>query len=116
MKRLRKKIIHVNQHIIKANAKNGENNPPLTIKEAGKTTNAHQVDILGPCSVINRPHDPLSCGARVWIETYAEVIRDPGTVSPEPTGQVCEADDEGLLDLLPEEVETPAKWESWKEL
>ena len=30
--------IHVNQHVIKANAKNGENNPIFTIKQGGKNT------------------------------------------------------------------------------
>ena len=32
-----KTIIHVNQHVIKANAKNGENNPTL-IEETSKCT------------------------------------------------------------------------------
>jgi hypothetical protein len=32
------------------------------------------VDIIGDCKVIYRPHKPLSCGARLWIETKGEVI------------------------------------------
>lgn len=65
-------IIHVNQHIIKANTKNNENNPPLTIKTYKEGRNGHEVDILDKdgnpvASVVHRPHDPLSCGARVWI-------------------------------------------------
>lgn len=67
------KRIHVNQHIIKSNHKNGENKPALTIKMGGKTHNAHEVEILGPSSVIYRPNKPLSCGARCWIETHSEV-------------------------------------------
>lgn len=69
-----KTIIHVNQHIIKSNAKNGKNDPPLTVKDYMKNRYAHTVEILGPngeivARVVNRPHNPLSCGARVWIET-----------------------------------------------
>lgn len=68
-----KTIIHVNQHIIKANTKNAENNPPLTIKTYKQGNNGHEVDILDKqgnpvARVVHRPHDPLSCGARVWIE------------------------------------------------
>lgn len=70
-----KTIVHVNQHIIKANSKNGTDNPPLTVKNYKETNNAHSVDILDSAGnvvarVIHRPHNPLSCGARVWIETY----------------------------------------------
>ena len=34
---------------------------------------AHAVKINGPCVVRYEPDSPLSCGARVWIETEAEV-------------------------------------------
>lgn len=68
-----KKIIHVNQHVIKRNRLTGENEPPLTVKIKGKAHYAQEVIINGPSLVIHRPHNPLSCGARVWIETYAEV-------------------------------------------
>ena len=68
-----KTIIHVNQHIIKANTKNAENNPPLTIKTYKQGHNGHEVDILDAqgnpvARVVHRAHEPLSCGARVWIE------------------------------------------------
>lgn len=69
-----KTIIHVNQHVIKANTKNGENNPTLTVKTYKSNTYAHSVEILGPSTVIHSPDNPLSCGARVWIETESEVI------------------------------------------
>jgi hypothetical protein len=65
--------IHVNQHIIKRNRKTGRNDPVLTIKTSKSNTYAHEVEILGPSSVIYRPDKPLPCGARVWIETYAQV-------------------------------------------
>jgi hypothetical protein len=70
-----KTIIHVNQHVIKANAKNGVNDPVLTVKTYKTTTYAHAVTINGPSQVIYS-EKPLSCGARVWIETQAEVFID----------------------------------------
>lgn len=69
-----KTIIHVNQHVIKSNAKTGERNPVLSVKTYKTNTSAYDVEILGPSRVIYRPDSPLSCGAKVWIETHAEVI------------------------------------------
>lgn len=66
--------IHVNQHVIKANAKNGTNLPVLTVKTYKGNVYAHAVDILGPSRVIYSPEHPLSCGAKVWIETESEVV------------------------------------------
>lgn len=66
--------IHVNQAIIRANTKNGTNDPVLTVKTYKNNRYAHEVEILGPSKVIHSPHKPLSCGARVWIETDAEVV------------------------------------------
>ena len=69
-----KTIIHVNQHVIKRNSKLGENNPVLTVKTYNSNTYAHTVEIQGPSRVVYSPNKPLSCGARVWIETTAPVI------------------------------------------
>lgn len=66
--------IHVNQHVIRANAKTGANNPVLTIKKGKTNTYAHKVEILGDSKVIYSPDKPLSCGAKVWIETNASII------------------------------------------
>ncbi len=65
--------IHVNQHIIKANAKSGERNPALTVKTSNSNVRAHTVEIDGPCRVVYSPDKPLPCGAKVWIETHSEV-------------------------------------------
>lgn len=72
-----KTIIHVNQHVIRSNTKNGTNDPVLTVKRGKTNTYAHEVAIDGPSKVIYRPDKPLSCGARVWVETTAnvEIIR-----------------------------------------
>ena len=69
-----KTIIHVNQHEIKKNTKNGTDNPVLTVKTYKSNTYATSVDIRGPSKIVYSPHKPLSCGARVWIETEAEVV------------------------------------------
>jgi hypothetical protein len=68
-----KTIIHVNQHVIKSNRKNGVNDPVLTVKTYKSNTYAHEVEISGPSKVVYSPNKPLSCGARVWIETQSEV-------------------------------------------
>lgn len=68
-----KTIIHVNQHEIKANRKNGTNNPVLTVKTYKSNTYAHRVKINGESEIVYSPDKPLSCGARVWIETQADV-------------------------------------------
>ena len=68
-----KTIIHVNQHVIKANAKNGMNEPVLTVKTYKENRYAHAVDIKGASRIVYSPDKPLSCGAKVWIETDAEV-------------------------------------------
>ena len=67
------KRIHVNQHVIKRNQKTGEKKPVLTVKTSKSNDYGHEVKINGDSKVIYSPDKPLSCGARVWIETYAEV-------------------------------------------
>jgi len=81
-----KKIIHVNMHKIRSNQKYGEKEPVLTVKSHKEKLNGefykthktndycHEAIIDGPCKVIYSPDNPLSCGARVWIETESEVI------------------------------------------
>ena len=68
-----KKIIHINQHVIRKNNKTGEREPVITCKTYKDNTYCHEVTINGPCKVIYSPDKPLSCGAKVWIETTEEV-------------------------------------------
>lgn len=72
-----KTIIHVNQHHIKANQK-GSNLPVLTCKTYKSNEYANEAIIYGQdgliaARVIYSPDNPLSCGARVWIETTNKV-------------------------------------------
>lgn len=70
--------IHVNQHNIRSNKTKGTELPVITIKSANTNTYCNEVEILGPSRIIyggaGRDAKPLlSCGARVVIETEAEV-------------------------------------------
>lgn len=69
-----KTIVHVNQHVIRANGKSGKKNPPLTVKTYKSNTYASEVQIKGDCKIVYSPDKPLSCGAKVWIETQGEVV------------------------------------------
>ena len=68
-----KKIIHVNQHVIKANRKNDTRKPPLTCKTSKDNIYAKDIIIDGPCRIRYSPDKPLACGAHVWIETESEI-------------------------------------------
>jgi len=46
----------------------------LTVKTYKSNEYGNEVEILGPCKIVYRPDNPLSCGAKVWIETINEVI------------------------------------------
>ena len=60
-------------HHTRFNKKHRTNKPVITVKTSKSNTYAHEVNILGPSKVVYKPNKPLSCGARVWIETTAEV-------------------------------------------
>ena len=75
-----KTYIHVNQNKIRSNLKRGTTDPVITVKEGRKNTYCHEVEILGDSKVVYSPDKPLSCGARVWIETDAEVKIDGQTL------------------------------------
>ena len=65
--------IHVNQHHIRSNKKHGTNKPVITIKTSKDNTYCNEVQIEGPSKIIYNPDKPLSCGARVWIETRSNI-------------------------------------------
>lgn len=76
-----KTIIHVNQHVIKANRKDERTDPVLTVKTYKDNRYAHEALILDEqgnvaAKVIYSPDKPLSCGAHVWIETQNKVITE----------------------------------------
>ena len=74
-----KTIVHVNQHVIKANRRNGTDKPCLTVKTYKSNRYAMEAVVLGNdgeevARIVYRPHKPLSCGAKLWIETDGEVL------------------------------------------
>ena len=69
-----KKRIHVNQHNIRRNRKEGTNDPVITCKTYKSNEYGHEVNIQGPSRVVYSPEKPLSCGAVLWIETDSDVV------------------------------------------
>lgn len=66
------KRIHVNQHNIRHNGKTGDRKPIVSVKCGGKNYTGHGADfMLG--RLVYSPDKPLSCGAKVWIETNEQV-------------------------------------------
>ena len=84
--------IHVNQHVIKANAKYGENNPVFTIKQGGKNTYAFNVKVVGEMELVYSPDKPLSCGAKVWIETKGNIEVDSKILSASASSTISKDD------------------------
>ena len=73
------KRIHINQHNIKHNAKNPDDlKPVVTVKTSLSNTKGYGATIHGACRVVYSPDKPLSCGAKVWIETKDTVVVDTG--------------------------------------
>jgi len=70
-----KTYIHVNQHKIRSNIKNGTDEPVITIKQGKTNTYCKAVEINGTARVIqsNTGKPILSCGARVVIETTSPI-------------------------------------------
>ena len=68
--------IHVNQHHIRANARDGGDRPVLTVKDSRRNRKGRRATVHGPSEVVYRPERPLACGARVRVETTAEVTAE----------------------------------------
>lgn len=68
-----KKIIHINKNIIQQNAKNGKDEPVCRVEENGKIRYCMEVNIKGPSRMVYSPNKPRKCGAKLWIETDADI-------------------------------------------
>lgn len=85
-----KTIVHVNQHAIKRNMKEGADDPVLTVKTYKSNDYGHEAVIRLPDGTevgrfIYAPEDPLSCGAKVWFTTNLKVeIVTRGTLRTSP--------------------------------
>jgi hypothetical protein len=65
-------VIHVNRQHIAMNAKDGGDRPVYTIKTGRKTRYGREVLILGPSKLVYDGRQ-LSCGARAWLESDADI-------------------------------------------
>jgi len=68
------KRVHVDKKVIAANLKHGSSDPPITIQFSNGSIKCYGVTVFGVSEFVYRPHQPLSCGARLWIETTAEIM------------------------------------------
>ena len=68
------KRIHVNQHVIRHNKKYGNELPAIRVEDGRNTHYCMEVRILGNSSLVYRPDSPLPCGAKLWIETDADIM------------------------------------------
>lgn len=66
-----KVLIHVAQDAVRANTKTGGNEPAIIVRTGSKPKRHHEVDLVVDGEVIGtfhyQPHDPLPCGARIWL-------------------------------------------------
>lgn len=73
-----KRIIHVNQHKIKANRKDGGSRAVLSCKTYKTNDYGNSAKVIVNGEVLGEfkycPEKPLSCGAHVWFETQADVV------------------------------------------
>lgn len=67
------KRIHINKHKLASNLKHTETDPVITVKTSKDNVYGHRVVIKGESEVLYPIDKTLNCGARVWIETKAEV-------------------------------------------
>lgn len=77
-----KKIIHVSQPRIRKNIKEADvslHEAPIICRTYKNIEYGNSVAILDDngkevARIVYSPHKPLSCGARVWIETKSDVV------------------------------------------
>lgn len=67
------KIIHINRNVIQRNAKHGLKEPVCRVEDGRTVTYCMEVTIHGPSRMVYRPDNPRPCGAKLWIETDAEL-------------------------------------------
>ncbi len=70
-----KRIVHVNQHAIRRNAKADQPEPVITVKTYKSNHYGFTAEFTNG-KVVYSPCKPLSCGAKVWIETNEPVVVD----------------------------------------
>jgi hypothetical protein len=73
-----RQVLHVAQNAIRANTKDGGLRPPIIVRNYKGAERAHEVELVVDGNVVGkfvyRPHDPLSCGARLWLESDSDTL------------------------------------------
>lgn len=78
------KRVHVDRQVLARNLKDGKNDPACTVQTSKRSYKCREANILGNSRMMQageyrdafgdlRVIKPLSCGARVWVETVAAV-------------------------------------------
>ncbi len=85
-------ILHVDRHVIAANRKHAQANPPLTVKYGSKGFKGSALIIKNSDGkeigrLVYRPESPISCGATVWLEVEPShevecFVNEPPPVNP----------------------------------
>lgn len=66
------KRIHVDKHVLASNRKHGIDNPAWTIQTSKGSIKCRYWNVVAACSG-KQGAKPLSCGARMYIETVGQV-------------------------------------------
>lgn len=93
-------IIHVHKQKISKKDKNGYYYAPILIKNSSQEEDdyaALKLALGGPAIVRYEPENPLSCGAKIWIETICDVWQIPCHLDP-PEEEV-EVEAENIVDI-----------------
>lgn len=75
--------VHVNQLVLGRNRKQGTTDPAITAKCGRENRYGYAARITGPADVRYENEKPLSCGARVWVETREPVDVFDDVLDPE---------------------------------
>ncbi len=78
--------IHVNKPQIDRNRKDKSTEPVITIRQGSRKHYCHIAEIKGACKVVYQPHNPLPCGAVVWIEALPDTLVIPQLLKPMRVG------------------------------
>ncbi len=65
--------IHVIRQNFVQNQKDEQNRPVIKVNQGKHSKSCHEVEILGPCRLVYRPHQAKSSGAKLWIEVDPSV-------------------------------------------
>lgn len=68
-----KSLIHINRNVIQYNSKHGTNLPVARVQQGSKVKYGRKISWDGPSEMIYDPENPLKCGAKLWIETEADI-------------------------------------------